>query len=86
MLAAFVDGNLSLPFGGLITHIFAHLGIELEEGEPVITSIASFDKKTIANLPDKLSAILGDKLHLEIQTLPEHPQVAPHPSLKMLCP
>jgi hypothetical protein len=48
MLATFVDGNLPLPFSGLITHIFAHLGIEPEEGEPVITFIASFDKKTIA--------------------------------------
>ena len=48
MLAAFVDGTLSLPFGGLITHIFSHLGIEPEAGEPVITSIASFNKKTIA--------------------------------------
>ena len=48
MLAAFVDGNLSLPFGGLITHIFTHLGIKPEEGALVITSIASFDKKTIA--------------------------------------
>ena len=44
MFVAFVDGTLSLPFGGLITHIFAHLGIEPEEGEPIITSIASFDK------------------------------------------
>jgi hypothetical protein len=48
MIAAFVDGNLSFPFGGLITHIFAHLGIEPQEGEPVITSIASFYNKTIA--------------------------------------
>jgi predicted methyltransferase len=48
VLAAFVDDTLSLPFGGFITHIFAHLGIEPEEGEHVITSIATFDKKTIA--------------------------------------
>jgi hypothetical protein len=47
MLATIGDGNLSLPFSGLITHIFAHLGIKPQEGEPGITSIASFDTKTI---------------------------------------
>jgi hypothetical protein len=54
MLAAIGDGNLSFPIGALITHIFAHLGIEPHEGEPGITSIASFDKKTIAKSSEQV--------------------------------
>jgi hypothetical protein len=86
MIAAFEDGNLSLPFGGLISHIFAHLGIEPEEGEPVITSIASFDKRTISKSSGQVDRHIRRQAAAKIQTLQEHPLIALHPFLKMLCP
>jgi hypothetical protein len=70
MLAAFEEGNLSLPFGGLISHIFAHLGIEPEEGEPVITSIASFDKRTIAKSSGQVDR------HIRRQAAARNPNIA----------
>jgi hypothetical protein len=70
MLAAFEDGNLSLPFGGLISHIFAHLGIEPGEGEPVITFIASFDKRTISKSSGQVDH------HIRRQAAARNPDIA----------
>jgi hypothetical protein len=66
MLAAFEDGNLSLPFGGLISHIFAHLGLNQKKVNLLSPPLHLSIRGPFPNHQDKLIAILGDKLQPEI--------------------